>query len=109
MAERRKKPWQLLTNHAVVLIHVFEHPSSTLREIAHEVDITERAAYAILRQLEEDDCVRKVKAGRGNRYTVNLPNILARRTQGPYNIEQIVRALSSLMGLRPPDDPAAAR
>jgi DNA-binding IclR family transcriptional regulator len=103
VAERRNKPWQLLTNHAVVLIHVYEHPNSTLREIAREVDITERAAYAILRQLEADDCVRKVKAGRGNRYTVNLPNVLARRTQGRYNIEQIVTGLSNLMGFRPPE------
>ena len=107
MAERRRKPWQLLTNHAVVLIHVFEHPNSTLREIARAVDITERAVQTILKQLEEDDCVRKVKAGRKNRYTVNLPNVLARGTQGPYTIEEIVTALSKLMGFRPPDnDPA---
>jgi len=99
--------WGLLTNHAVVLVHIFENPRSTLREIARAVGITERAALTILRQLEEEDCVKRVKEGRRNRYTVNLPAVLARQTQGPYRIEQIVTALSNLMGFRHPDsDPA---
>lgn len=102
MAERRKKPWQLLTNHAVVLIHIYLHPSSTLREIAREVEITERAVQTILKQLEDDDCVRKVKAGRGNSYTVSLPNVLARRTQGSFTIEEIVNGFSNLLGFRQP-------
>ena len=96
--------WGFLTNHAVVLIHVYEHPRSTLREIAQAVGITERAALSILRQAEEDDCVRRVKEGRRIRYTVNLPAVFARGTQGPYTIEQIVAALSMLMGYRPDDD-----
>ena len=89
--------WGFLTNHAVVLIHVFEHPQSTLREIAAAVGITERAALSILRRVEEDDCVTRVKEGRRNRYTVNLPAVLARETQGPYTIEQIVKAMAALI------------
>lgn len=101
--------WGFLTNHAVVLIHVFENPRSTLREISQAVGITERAALSILRQVEEDDCVRRVKEGRRIRYTVNIPAVLGHPTQGPYTIEQIVAALSQLMGYRPPDDdPGAA-
>ena len=95
--------WGFLTNHAVVLIHVFENPRSTLREISQAVGITERAALSILRQVEEDDCVRRVKEGRRIRYTVNIPAVLGRPTQGPYTIEQVVTALSKLMGYRPPD------
>ena len=107
MAERPKKPWQLLTNHAVVLIHVYLHPRSTLRDIARAIGITERAALSILRQLEEEDCVKRGKEGRRNRYTVSLPAVLARRTQGPYTIEEIVTGLSNLMGFRQPDDDTA--
>lgn len=99
--------WGLLTNHAVVLIHIFEHPRSTLREIARAVGITERSALTILRQLEEEECVQRVKEGRRNRYTVNLPAVLARQTQGPYTIEQIMVGLSNLMGFRQPDTDTA--
>jgi DNA-binding Lrp family transcriptional regulator len=99
--------WGLLTNHAVVLIHIYEHPRSTLRDIARAVGITERAALTILRQLEEEECVQRVKEGRRNRYTVSLPAVLARRTQGPYTIEQILVGLSNLMGFRQPDNDTA--
>jgi len=88
--------WRFLTNHAMVLIHVFEHPRSTLREIAGAVDITERAALSILRQLEEDDCVDREKQGRRIRYTVNLPAVMATQAQGPYSIKQIVKQMARL-------------
>jgi len=91
--------WGLLTNHAVILIHVFEHPRSTLREISHAVGITERAVLSILRQLEEDDCVQRIKEGRRVRYTVSLPAVMARQTQGPYTIREIVTALARLLRL----------
>ncbi len=91
------RKWGFLTNHAVVLIHVFEHPNSTLREIANAVGITERAALSILRQMEEEGCVQRTKEGRRNRYTVNIPAVVARQTQGPYTIQQIVIAMANLI------------
>jgi len=103
MAERGSATWGLLTNHAVVLVHIYEHRRSTLREIARAVGITERAALTILRQLEAEDCVKRVKEGRRNHYTVSLPAVLAHQTQGPYTIEQIITGLSNLLGFRQPD------
>ena len=88
--------WGFLTNHALVLIHVFEHPRSTLREISQAVDITERAALSILRQMEEEDCVQRAKEGRRIRYTVNLPAVKKMQTRLPYSIEQIVKAIARL-------------
>lgn len=88
--------WRFLTNHALVLIHVYEHPRSTLREIAGAVDITERAALSILRQMEDEECVAREKQGRRIRYTVNLNAVLAAQAQGPYNIEQLVTQLAQL-------------
>ena len=49
--------WGLLTNHALVLIHVVEHPRSTLRDIADSAGITERATLSLLKGLEEDNIV----------------------------------------------------
>lgn len=88
--------WRLLTNHALALIHTYEHPRSTLREIAASVGITERATLSILRQLEEEGLVSRVKEGRQNRYTVHLTEVLNSRALDPYNIEELVRTLKSL-------------
>lgn len=88
--------WGFLTNHALVLIHVFEHPRSTLREISQAVGITERAALSILRQMEEEDCVQRAKEGRRVRYTVNLPAVMKMQTRLPYNLNEIVRGIARL-------------
>ena len=88
--------WGLLTNHALVLIHVIDHPRSTLREIASAVGITERAALSILRALEEDTIIARRKEGRRNRYWVNFGALLSHRRQGPYSVEEIAHALLNL-------------
>lgn len=88
--------WGLLTNHALVLIHVAEHPRSTLRDIADAVHITERAAMSLLRALEEDAIVARRKEGRRNVYTVNLNALMSHRTQGTYTIAELATALSAL-------------
>jgi DNA-binding transcriptional ArsR family regulator len=93
--------WGLLTNHALVLIHVTEHPRSTLRDIASNVGITERAALSILRALEEDSIITRRKEGRRNVYTVNMAELLAHRSHGTYSIEEIIGALFALSGRIP--------
>ena len=93
--------WGLLTNHALVLIHVIEHPRSTLRDIADAVGITERAALSLLRALEADTIIARRKEGRRNVYTVDIDALLAHRTHGTYSIEQIANALFALSGRIP--------
>jgi DNA-binding Lrp family transcriptional regulator len=88
--------WDFLTNHALVLIHVIDHPRSTLREIASAVDITERATLSILRALEEDDIISRMKEGRRNHYWVNFEALLRHRKQGPYSLEELGNALRGL-------------
>jgi predicted transcriptional regulator len=92
--------WALLTNHALVLIHITEHRRSTLREIAASVGITERAALSILRALEEDGIISRKKDGRRNVYGVDLEALMATR-HGPYSIEQLARSLFTLAGRSP--------
>lgn len=90
--------WGLLTNHALVLVHVVENPRSTLREIADAVGITDRAALSILRALEGDAIVARRKEGRRNFYTVDLDALLAHRQYGKYSIAEIASALLRLSG-----------
>jgi predicted transcriptional regulator len=93
--------WGLLTNHALVLIHVIEHPRSTLRDIADAVGITERAALSLLRALEADSIVSRRKEGRRNVYTVDIDALMAHRSHGRYSIAQIANALFALSGRIP--------
>jgi DNA-binding MarR family transcriptional regulator len=93
--------WGLLTNHALVLINVIEHPRSTLRDIAAAVGITERATLSILRALEADAIIGRRKEGRRNFYTVDVSALLAYRAHAPYSIEQLASALFVLSGRIP--------
>jgi predicted transcriptional regulator len=93
--------WGLLTNHALVLIHVIEHPRSTLRDIAESAGITERAALSLLRALEADDIIARRKEGRRNVYTVDVDKLMAHRSHGKYSISQIASALFALSGQIP--------
>ena len=88
--------WDFLTNHALVLIHVLEHPRSTLREIADSAGIRERAAVSILRALEAEDIVSRQKEGRRNRYSVNLEALPRRLRQGRYSVEELAGQLRLL-------------
>ena len=93
--------WGLLTNHALVLIHVIDHPRSTLRDIAESAGITERAALSLLRALEADSIVARRKEGRRNVYTVDVDALMAHRSHGRYNIAQIASALFAISGRIP--------
>ena len=91
------KPWKFLTNHALVLLHVYLNPNSTLRAVADAVGITERHVYSILQQLKKDACVSVSKQGRRNTYTVNLRAVFTRPTGSPYALKQMVNGLWHLL------------
>lgn len=93
--------WGLLTNHALVLIHIVEHPRSTLREIADAVGITDRAALSLLRALEDDNIVTRRREGRRNVYDVDIHALMEHRTHGTYSIGEIASALFALSGRIP--------
>ena len=93
--------WGLLTNHALVLIHVIDHPRSTLRDIAGAVGITERATLSLLRALEDDGIVARRREGRRNVYTVDIDALMAHRSNSSYSIAQMASALFALSGRIP--------
>ncbi|GAA4129562.1 hypothetical protein GCM10022215_42240 [Nocardioides fonticola] len=65
------RPWTFLSNHGHVLVALSRDPSARLRDIADTVGITERAAQAIVRDLEEAGYVTKAKVGRRNEYRLH--------------------------------------
>jgi hypothetical protein len=84
-----------------VLIRVIEAPRSTLREIAGDVGITDRAALSLLRALEEDRIISREREGRKNLYTVDMDALMSHKSGGRYTIAQVASALFALSGKIP--------
>ncbi len=74
--------WGFLTTHALILIHVTQHPRSTVREIALAVSLTERAAHSALQDLREEGIIEREREGRRNSYTVNFDQLEGYRREG---------------------------
>jgi len=63
--------WTFLTNHAHVLVCIAEDPDTRLRDIATRVGITERAAQAIVSDLEAGGYLTRTRIGRRNTYEIH--------------------------------------
>ncbi|HTU31139.1 MAG TPA: helix-turn-helix domain-containing protein [Solirubrobacteraceae bacterium] len=74
-------PFGFLTNHGLVLLCIASDPTTRMRDIATEVQITERAAQRIVADLIGAGYVDRERVGRRNRYTVraSLPITLPSR------------------------------
>jgi len=64
------REWSFLTNHGRVLLCIAHDPGVRLRDIAADLEITERSAYAIVNDLADAGYVLKERDGRRNRYIV---------------------------------------
>ena len=62
--------WKFLTNHARALLCIAHDPGVRLREIAAALQVTERGAFGIVRDLVDAGYVVKERDGRRNRYQV---------------------------------------
>ena len=91
------RKWNFLSNYGLVLTHLFQNSDATLREIARGTDLTERAVYQIVRELEENGFIGKRRVGRRNTYTVNEPAILSFPVYRNLNVAQIAKALGVIM------------
>ena len=69
--------WGFFTNHALLLLAIAMDHSATVREMAANVGITERAVVAILNQLEEEGIVVRQRDGRRNTYAIDFDALTA--------------------------------
>ena len=89
--------WNFLSNYGLVLTHLVQNPRATLREIARGTDLTERAVYQIVRELEENGFIQKRRVGRRNSYTVNEGALFSFPVYQELNIAQMITALRRMM------------
>lgn len=96
-------PWGFFTNHLRTLLAVANADDPTANEIASAVGITERAAVAILRQLEDEGMLVRSKEGRRNSYRIEFERVrrFPRWSSGPWPLQQalIDRAVEGLREL----------
>lgn len=62
--------WTFLSNHGRALLCIARDPDVRLREVAVDLGITERSAYALVNDLAEGGYVVKERDGRRNRYRI---------------------------------------
>ena len=91
------KKWNFLSNYGLVLTHLVQNPRATLREIARGTDLTERAVYQIVRDLEVNGFIQKRREGRRNIYTVDEGALFSFPVYQQLNIAQMITALLRMM------------
>ncbi|PSK65188.1 hypothetical protein B0E53_02874 [Micromonospora sp. MH33] len=93
--------WTFLTNHGHVLLAIARNPTARLRDVADEVGVTERAAQAIVADLEAGGYLRRTRVGRRNEYTINPSG----HFRHPAEADQQVGALLALFTTGPVAEP----
>lgn len=64
------RPFGFLTNHGMTLLCIANNPEARMRDIAADVQITERAAQRIVAELVDAGYLDRERVGRRNHYTV---------------------------------------
>ena len=85
--------WKFLTNHALVLSFIANHPRITARELASQIGITERATRKIIADLLESGFITKKREGRRNLYGINTELRLRHSTHREVEIGDFLKSL----------------
>ena len=70
-AAEAEPSWTFLSNHTHVLVCLAADPEQTLRDVALQVGITERAVQRIVADLEGAGALSREREGRRNRYRLD--------------------------------------
>jgi len=86
--------WTFLSNHGRALLCIARDPDARLREIAVDVGITERSAYALVSDLADAGYVTKERDGRRNRYRIEEDLPLPELTDRELAIGEVLGVLT---------------
>lgn len=93
MPQRRNQSWTFLTNHAVVLLEIAEHPTITIRSVAATLGLAERSVAAMIRDLREAGYLEMHKSGRNNVYRIRDELPFRRPAQGDHRVGELLDVL----------------
>lgn len=101
-ASRPKRPkspdndhssWTLLTNHGHVIVLLGLNPELTIRDLALNIGITERAVQRILADLQRDGFIQVDKNGRRNSYRVDMTKHFRHPIEEECQIRSLISAV----------------
>jgi hypothetical protein len=92
--------WVFLTNHARALFFIAQNPEIRIRELAHGLDVTERAAQTIVNDLVEAHYLTRTRVGRRNRYSVRTEMPLRHPLLRDVQVGELLELLSGSGRLR---------
>lgn len=101
--------WSFLTNHGRALLCIARDPEVRLRDIAADLGITERHAYAIVTDLAEAGYIVKVKEGRRNRYEVQTHLVVPGLADREQAIGEVLDILAGRARARTPKTTRGAK
>lgn len=87
--------WTFLSNHSHALLLLAENPELTLREVAQQIGITERAVQRIVADLEEESYLIKHRQGRQNRYEICLDKHLRHPLESHCTIGDLIQMINN--------------
>lgn len=90
------RSWTLLTNHARLLLLIGRNPDARLRDLADQAQITERAAQAIVRDLEEAGFVTRSRVGRRNSYQVHPEGHFRHPAEAEHEIGELLALFGAM-------------
>lgn len=86
-------PFGFLTNHGLVLLCIAHDPGARMRDIAADVEITERAAQRIVADLIGAGYLDRERVGRRNRYTVQASLPISLPTRRDLDLNALLNVL----------------
>ena len=87
--------WTFITNHGLVLSYIFHNTTSTAREIANYIGVTERTTHKIISDLESAGYIKRRKIGRRNVYNVDPRLPLRHHTKADIMVEDLLESLNA--------------
>jgi len=87
--------WTFITNHGLVLSYISHNNTSTAREIAQYIGVTERTTHKIISDLEAAGYIERRKKGRRNVYSVDPELPLRHHTKQDVIVSDLLEALTS--------------
>lgn len=88
------KSWNFLSNHGHVLLYLAKNPDATIRNMADEVGITERAILGIVGDLADAGYLAIEKNGRRNFYKVNRQLKFRHQLESHKSIGNLIKVFS---------------
>ena len=87
--------WTFLTNHGQVLLCIARDPAARIRDIAEQVQITERSAQKIVGDLVEEGYVERKRVGRRNEYIVHSDRPMRHQMTRDHDVGEILDLLTA--------------